>query len=71
MEDTIEHCIYQETENHMALQMGVYLLPLENDDLRVAVNYATQTLEFMKDSRLSDVMVYDEALEALQPYMIL
>lgn len=65
MEDTIEHCIYQETENHMALQMGVYLLPLENDDLRVAVNYATQTLEFMKDSRLSDVMVYDEALEQM------
>ncbi|MEY8390889.1 EAL domain-containing protein [Lachnospiraceae bacterium 45-W7] len=65
MEETIERCIYQATENHMALQMGVYLLPPQSDDLRVAVNYATQTLEFMKDSRLSDVMVYDEALEQM------
>lgn len=65
MEERIEHYIYKDTENHMALQMGVYLLPLNSDDLQTAVNNATQALEFMKDSRLSDVMFYDEALELM------
>ena len=65
MEERIEHYIYKDTENHMALQMGVYLLPLNSDDLQTAVNNATQALEFMKDSRLSDVIFYDEALELM------
>ena len=55
--------IYKDTENHMALQMGVYLIPQDSSDLHVAVNYATQAVEYMKDSRLSDVMVYDKMLE--------
>ncbi len=65
MEAEIENRIYRDTENHMALQFGVYLVPLESDDLHVAVNYATQALEFMKDSRLSDIMIYDETLEQM------
>lgn len=63
MGEDIEQDIYQHTENHMALQMGVYLIPPELSDMRVAVNYATQALEFMKESRLSDVMFYDENIE--------
>lgn len=59
----IEQGIYENTENHMALQMGVYLIPSDSSDMRVAVNKATQAMEYMKDSRLSDVMVYDELLE--------
>ncbi len=58
-----EQDIYEETENHMSLQMGVYLIPSDNSDMRVAVNYATQAMEYMKESRLGDVMVYDEMLE--------
>ena len=65
MEEEIENSIYCDTENHMALQLGVYLVPADSDDLHVAVNYATQALEFMKDSRLSDIMIYDEALEQM------
>lgn len=63
MEQTIEDHVYQETENHMAIQMGVYLIPPGSADLRLAVNYASQALDFMKDTRLSDVMVYDKELE--------
>lgn len=60
---TIEQEIYKDTENHMALQMGVYLIPSDSSDMRVAVNYATQAMEYIKESRLGDVMVYDELLE--------
>ncbi len=63
MEQQIEQVIYQDTENHMTLQMGVYLIPSENSDMRLAVNYATQAVEYIKDSRLNDVMVYDQLLE--------
>lgn len=58
-----EQDIYKQTENHMTLQMGVYLIPPNASDMRVAVDYATQAMEYIKDSRLSDVMLYDEELE--------
>lgn len=58
-----EQDIYEKTENHMTFQMGVYPVPQHHPDMRVAVNYATQAIEFMKDSRLSDIMFYDENLE--------
>lgn len=58
-----EQDIYNQTENHMTLQMGVYLIPPNASDMRVAVDYATQAMEYIKDSRLSDVMLYDEELE--------
>lgn len=63
IESTIEEHIYLETDNHMTIQMGVYLVPQDSDDLRLAVNYATQALEFVKESRLSDVIFYDESLK--------
>ncbi len=63
IERETEQHIYQDTDNHMALQMGVYLIPPSSSDMRVAVNYATQAMEYMKDSRLSDIMLYDETLE--------
>lgn len=63
MEREIEQHIYRDTDNHMALQMGVYLIPQSSSDMRVAVNYATQAMEYMKDSRLSDIMLYDDTLE--------
>ena len=63
IERTIEEHIYMETDNHMTIQTGVYLVPQDSDDLRLAVNYATQALEFVKESRLSDVIFYDESLK--------
>ena len=63
IEDETEQDIYQNTENHMVLQMGVYMIPSNSSDMRVAVNYATQAMEYMRDSHLSDVMVYDELIE--------
>ncbi len=63
IERMMEERIYQETENHMTIQTGVYLVPEDSDDLRVAVSYASQALEFVKESCLSDVIFYEESLQ--------
>ena len=59
----IEKRIYADTENRMAIHMGVYFVPQENSDLRVAVNYANQAIDSLRDSSISEVKVYDASLE--------
>ena len=60
---TIEKRIYDDTENRMAIQMGVYFLPSESNDLRVAASYASQAMDSLRDSHISEVKVYDASLE--------
>ena len=60
---TIEKRIYTDTENRMAIHMGVYFVPSENNDLRLAVNYANQAIDTLRDSSISEVKVYDASLE--------
>ena len=60
----IEKRIYDDTENRMAIHMGVYFVPPESDDLRVAVSYANQAMDSLRDSSISEVKVYDTSLEA-------
>ena len=60
---SIEKRIYDDTENRMAIHMGVYFVPPENTDLRVAVNYANQAIDSLSDSHISEVKIYDESLE--------
>ena len=60
---TIEKRIYDDTENRMAIHMGIYFVPSESDDLRLAVNYANQAIDSLRDSSISEVKVYDESLE--------
>ena len=59
----IEKRIYDDTENRMAIHMGIYFLPPESNDLRTAVNYANQAIDSLHDSNASDVKVYDASLE--------
>ena len=59
----VEKRIYDTTENRMAIQMGVYFVPSESSDLRVAVSYANQAMDSVRDSQLSQVKVYDESFE--------
>ena len=60
---TIEKRIYTDTENRMAIHIGIYFVPPENSDLRVAVSYANQALDTLRDSSISEVKVYDASLE--------
>ena len=59
----IEKRIYDDTENRMAIHMGVYFVPPESSDLRVAASYANQAIDSLRDSHISEVKVYDASLE--------
>lgn len=64
MKKQMEKSIYEETENRMVMQMGIYFIPPQGNDLKVAIDYANQALEFTGDSTENSVKVYDEQLEA-------
>lgn len=61
--DVIEKRILNDTENHMSIKAGAYFVPRGSNELRVAVNYANQAIEFIKDSNESRIMIYDASLE--------
>lgn len=65
LRETVEAWILSDTDNHMLLQMGIYNIPQEDSDLRLAINYATQALEFAGNNKGTEVKVYDEELERL------
>lgn len=44
---------------------GIYYVPKDDGDLRLAINYANQALEFAGDTKGSEIKVYDDSLEAL------
>lgn len=60
---TIEKRIYDDTENRMAIHLGVYFVPPESSDLRLAVNYSNQANDSLRDSHISEVRVYDASFE--------
>lgn len=61
----VEKWILNDTDNHMVLQMGIYYIPEDDSDLRLAINYANQALEFTGGSKGNEVKTYDEKLEVL------
>lgn len=58
----IENRILSDTENRMAIQTGVYMIPQDSCDMRGAINYANQALDFIRDSHISDIKIYDDSL---------
>lgn len=61
----VEKWILSETDNHMSLQMGIYEIPQDDGDLRLAINYANQALDFAGNNKADEVKIYDESLETL------
>lgn len=61
----IEKNIRKNTENRMNVQFGVYELPKENADIHLAATYAGQALDFVNDSDITDIKVYDETLAGM------
>lgn len=59
----LEKYIYEQTENRMPVRMGVYFLAPDMRNLQVALNYASQALEFTGDKGSHAIMVYDEEVE--------
>lgn len=61
----VEKWILSETDNHMSLEMGVYCIPQDKSDLRLAINYANQALEFTGSNKGDEIKTYDHGLEDL------
>lgn len=59
----VEEWILKETDNRMLLQLGIYYLPKESKDLRLAISYANQALDYAGNAKGEEVKVYDEELE--------
>lgn len=62
---SIERRIQKETSDYMHLQVGVYFIPYHEVDLRVAVDYAKQALEFIDIKEGNFIKVYDDSLKTL------
>lgn len=63
IEKAIENRIIKDTGNHMTINMGVYFIPEEKEDLQSALSYAMQAMDFLRGGRSSAIQLYDEALE--------
>ena len=61
----IEKRIQDETGDYMHLQAGVYFIPHHEVDLRLAVDYANQALEFIDTKEGNYIKVYDDSLKTL------
>ena len=62
---SIEKHIKKTTDNKMKVQFGVYYLQDNEQDLRLAANYAHQALEHISDSKTEAIKYYDENLEVI------
>lgn len=59
----IEEYIYHATGNRIDIQMGVYFIPQDSDDVRGAVVCANQALDFLHRDSGEKIKVFDKALE--------
>lgn len=65
IKDDVENHILQETGDHMQLQVGIYIIPSEETDLRLGVDYASQALEFVDSNVGSNIKIYDDSIQEL------
>lgn len=63
LQNKIQKSIYNLTENHMMIRMGVYALDDEQDDLKSAVDYSNQALAVARSKKCSEIKVFDIAFE--------
>ena len=65
IKEAIEKKIYKATDNKMKLLLGVYYLKEDDDDLRLAGNYANQALEYVIGDKKETIKFYDENLKII------
>ncbi len=65
LQNEAEKRIFEATENHMSVRMGVYLLAPQERDLHVAINYAGQALDFTSEKNGDAIKLYDDELEQM------
>lgn len=59
----IEERIFRDIEKRAEIQMGICFIPPDRDDLRGAIDCASQAIDFLKGSTGENIKIYDDALE--------
>lgn len=65
IKNDVENWIFSDTGNHMSLKMGVYYTSDSDSDLRLAINYANQALEFNGKDKDNEIKIYDTGLKKM------
>lgn len=65
LKDTIEKRLNKECGDNLDLEMGIYVIPNKEIDIRRGLNCANQALEFADKDVENNVKIYDEELQGL------
>ena len=63
LRDQVERYIFEHTENRMPVKLGVYFVTQQERSLQIALNYASQALDFTGENDDNAIEVYDEKVE--------
>lgn len=63
IEEFVEKRIFRDFGIHIEIQTGVYFIPASSNDLRGAVDCASQAIDFIRDNSNEKIKVYDDSLE--------
>ncbi len=62
LEEKITQRIYEMADIRMPITMGVCCIPPGSDDMQVAISYAIQASDLLKNSYSNEIRIYDENL---------
>jgi len=65
MKKYLEQNLNEENRDNLNLQVGVYLIPDKEIDIRKGINCANQALEFVDSNIGSNIKIYDESLKEM------
>lgn len=65
LKSTVEHRLNKVSGDNLSLQIGVYLIPDKEIDIRRGINCANQALEFVDSNIGSGIKIYDESLQEM------
>lgn len=65
LEERFEQKLQEESGIHMVVCMGVYYLKPGSSDIKSAIDMANQALEFLRDSSISEIQIYDDNMDEL------
>lgn len=65
LEEKFEQKLQETSGIHMVVCMGVYYLKPGSSDIKSATDMANQALEFLRDSSISKIRVYDDNMDEL------
>ena len=65
LKNDLEQALNDSNRDNLSLQVGVYLIPDKEIDIRTGINCANQALEFVDSSIGNNINIYDESLKEM------